>query len=135
MGVTREYDPVEPERNPTAEVERLRREWLETSTRMRAILTVYLAIGAWGGLVGGHLLTSAYSNWITWSVTLLILEPIGGTSVAALIYLYWPNSWVGGQLQKILRRARLGMLIVAVCVIGWLVWAVSYLVIEAWKLW
>ena len=45
--------------------------------RMRILLIVYTGIAAFGGLYGSYILIAEYSNWITWSVTLLILEPIG----------------------------------------------------------
>ena len=53
-----------------------------------------------------RVLTTAYSNWITWSISLLILEPVGITSVAALIFFRNRGSWIGGILDKALRRAK-----------------------------
>lgn len=134
MTVIGECEPIEPGAKVPASVQLLRTEWLAASRRLRLLMTVYMIIGAWGGLVGGHLLTRAHSNWITWSVTLLILEPVGMTSVAALIFLHWPNSWVGRLLDKALRRARVAMLILGACTLGCIAWVIIYFGIEFWRL-
>ena len=129
-----DYEPIRPEARLPVEIEALRVQWGEAPLRFRVFMTVYLLIAVWGGLVGGHLLTAAYSNWFTWSVTLLILEPVGVASLAALIFLYWPNSWVGAALQKALGRAKFAALFVAACVAGWLAWVILYFAAEFWKL-
>jgi hypothetical protein len=134
MKLTPEYEPLQPGEPIPPNVELLRTEWLAAPLRFRLFMTLYLVVAAWGGLVGGHLLTSAFSNWLTWSVTLLILEPVGVTAVAALIFLYWPNSWVAGLLGKALGRAKVATLIVGACVVGWFAWVIIYFGIEFWKL-
>jgi hypothetical protein len=132
--MTPEYKPIGPGAKVPDEVELLRVQWVEAPLRFRAFMTLYLLIAAWGGMVGGHLLTAAYSNWITWSVTLLILEPVGVASLAALVFLYWPNSWLGVVVQKSMQRAKLATLIVAACAAGWLVWVILYFAAEIWKI-
>jgi hypothetical protein len=134
MTMTPEYEPIRPGAQLPGDVALLRVQWAEAPLRFRVLMTVYLLVAAWGGLVGGHLLTAALGNWFTWSVTLLILEPVGAASLAALIFLYWPNSWLGAMLQKLLHRAKLATLIVAACISGWLAWVTFYFVAEFWKL-
>lgn len=129
-----EYESIDPGTRTPADVELLRSQWLAAPLRFRILMTIYLGISAWGGVIGGHLLTSAYSNWLTWSIALLLLEPVGVSSLAALIFLYWPNSWVGGILSKALGRAKVATLMIAAGVLGLFAWCVVYLGIEFWKL-
>jgi hypothetical protein len=134
MTVMEEYRPIEPGPVTPTEVESLRSQWAEQALRFRAIATIYLVIGAWGGLSGGIFLTRAYSNWLTWSIALLILEPIGVVCLASLIFIHWPNSGLGVFLGGALQRAKLALLIVGVIFAGGILTALLYLAGELWRL-
>jgi len=134
VNLIREYEPIEPEGASDPIGARLRAELREAPLRLRIVLPIYLGIGAFGGLYGGYALTSAYSNWITWPISLLILEPIGVASLLALAVMVSPSSAFAVMLTRALARAKLAALIVGLAFAGFLAWAILYLVLEFLKL-
>lgn len=98
--------------------------------RQRTILPIYLFISAFGGLYGGYALTSAYGNWLTWAVSLLILEPIGITSLLALVVIMFPDSVFSAMLAHVFYRARLAVLLVGLAFVGFLAWSLIFIAFE-----
>ena len=71
----RKYESVEPGASVDPLGMRLLTELWAASLRQRIILLLYLPVSAFGGLYGGYALTSAYNNWITWSISPLCQHP------------------------------------------------------------
>lgn len=134
MNLDPQVEYVDPSVSSDRQVHRLLDEWRHAPLRLRILLTVYLAIAALGGLLGGHALISEYSNWLTWSITLLILEPVGAASLLALLLIYFPNSGVSRIFSHALTRAKLALLLIGVCIAGWFLFVAGYLALEFWKL-
>jgi|GEM_PF-4382040 len=95
--------------NTTPVTTRLLAEWHEATLRVRAILVLYLSIGAWGGLYGGIALSREFHNAWAWAASFLILEPIGLACLLALVSIVFPNSAVTELLAGALSRARLAL--------------------------
>src|SRR5438093_7701340 len=119
MNTEPQAEYLDPSAQPEGLAHRLLGEWQRAPFRLRVLLTIYLAIAAFGGLFGGHALISAYSNWLTWSITLVILEPVGAASLLALLFIYFPNSALARLLDHVLVRAKLALLLVGLCIGGW----------------
>jgi hypothetical protein len=128
-----EYQPLESGSPPTSIGRRLRAELREAPLRQRIVLPIYLLISGVGGLYGGCALTSAYSNWLTWSVALLIVEPVGVASLLALWIMVFPDSRLTGFFDRALGRAWLAAILVGLVVTGVMVWALLVLFLEWWR--
>jgi hypothetical protein len=117
-----DYEPIEPRSGGELTLQRFLAEWRSSPVRLKIILFLYLVVAAFGGLYGGYALTSEYPNWITWSITLLILEPVGFLSLMTLVVILWPNSSFALLFSRAVGRAKLATILVALafaCVLGW----------------
>lgn len=133
VSAEREYEPIEPGGGVDPVGVRLLNELHAAPLRQRIVLPVYLMISAFGGLYGGYALTSAYSNWITWSISFLILEPIGVASLLALLTMMFPESALSTMLARALNRAKLAAVLVGLAVVGVLAWAAIVIATEFWQ--
>ena len=128
-----EYEPLEPGGAVDSIGVRLLTELRAAPLRQRIILPIYLVISSFGGLYGGYALTSAYSNWITWSISFLILEPIGVASLLALLTMIFPDSALSTMLARALNRAKLAVILVGLAVAGFFAWAAIVVATEFWR--
>ena len=126
--------PIEPGEDVDPIGARLLAELRAAPLRQRLILPIYLLISTFGGLYGGYALTSAYSNWITWSVSLLILEPVGIASLLALIVMIFPESAFSSMLARALNRAKLAGILVGLAFAGFIAWAAIFIALEFWRM-
>jgi len=130
----RQYLPIEPGPDVDPIGARLLAELRAAPLRQRLILPIYLLISTLGGLYGGYALTSAYSNWITWSVSLLILEPIGTASLLALLVMMFPESTFSSMLARALNRAKIAAVLVGLAFAGFVAWAAIFIAFEFWRI-
>src|SRR3954447_3601236 len=93
---------MKPVRNDTAVC--FAEEWSRLPLRGRLLLTVYMVIGALGGLLGAHTVLVEFSHsWIAWFVSLIILEPVGLASGLANMFII---TSIGGTLSFALFAGR-----------------------------
>jgi hypothetical protein len=124
VGSGREQAPRGPARRPDPIGARLAAELQAGSPGQRVALALLLGAGAVGGLYGGYALTRATSNWLTWSVALLVLDPIGVTSLLAALVILFPRSGLANLLALVLPQGKLALLLVGLAFLGAIVWAV-----------
>jgi hypothetical protein len=90
------------------------------------MLTLYLAIGAWGGIAGGYSLATELRHPVSYAISLLILEPIGVCCALGLLCLFAPTALFDAFLASAITRAKLALFIIALAVAlyfgGVLVW-------------
>lgn len=83
-------------------------EWFALPILDRILIGVCLAVGAIGGIYGGHTLIQRYGHsWVAWLIAIIILEPIGLTCALGLLIPLLPQRFVSGIFSETLRRARL----------------------------
>jgi len=133
-GTRRDYEPIEPGESANPIGARLISELRAAPIRVRMILPVYLVLGASGGLYSGYALTDSYSNWISWAISLFILEPIGIASLLALLVIVFPESAFSSMLAHALRRARLAAILVGMAFASFIAWALIFITAELWRL-
>jgi hypothetical protein len=127
------YEPIGPG-------EEASRNWsllieLETAKPLQvAVITIYLSIGAIGGLCGGFALYHELPNWVTLAIALLILEPIGIVSLLSLLYLYFHSTWLGALLVPALKRVKIALWLVLATFLGFFLWAAVFIAWEFIKL-
>lgn len=130
----RSYEPIEPNESANPIGARLISELRVAPVSVRIILPVYLIVSSGGGLYGGYALTDAYSNWITWAISLLILEPIGMASLLALVVIVFPHSTFSTLLAHALERAKLAAILLGLAFAGFIASALIYIAAELWRL-
>jgi hypothetical protein len=112
-------------------------EWRGVSPRIRVLLVLYLAIGAWGGISGGFLLAHEIRHPLSYAVSFLVLEPVGICcllALVALVALVAPESSLSSHLGVALGRARIAVVLVALTFALWLVAVVLWVAWEWFRL-
>ena len=121
-----DVSPGLPDRTRPPQALRLMAEWREAPARVRLMLSLYLAIGAWGGISGGYSLATEIPHPISYAISLLILEPVGFCCALGLITLYAPTALFDGFLAGAIVRAKVALLFIALAVVlyfgGVLIW-------------
>src|SRR6266850_7126094 len=88
-------------------------EWSRLPLRGRLLLTVYMIIGAFGGLFGSHTVLSEFSHsWIAWAIALVVLEPVGLACGLGLVVLVFPESKVAAWFTSTVKRAKIASAVV-----------------------
>ena len=129
----REYDPISPQLSRGVEVGELLHWWQRAPMRARVLILLYMAAGAWGGLYGGFTLAHEYRNLLTWSISFLILEPVGVACLFGFLYLVSAGSLGGTLLSRALGRAKVAVVLVFVAGAGVLVINFGFLLFELWR--
>jgi len=128
-----EYQPITPNYVTDSRLLELL-EWRRAARlRYRVLVATYLAVGAFGGLFGGHALVTEYGNWLAWAISLMILEPAGLACLAGFAFMLLPTAATGGFLTATLRRATLAVLVVGLAYAGTIVGGVLLVIWEYWR--
>lgn len=137
---SRQSSPMrQPARQPDPRTESKRREeavrwveeWFRLPLRGRILLTTYLIIGAFGGLYGAHTVLDEFSkSWVAWTLSLVVLEPVGLACAFGLIVLVFPRSRVATWFSSALKRAKIAAVVVGLVFASALLGSVSFLLYE-----
>ena len=123
------------EQNRPSDAARWIAEWSQLPLRGRIVLVIYMGIGAFGGLIGSHTVLAEYPrSWIAWTLSLLILEPIGLVCALGLIVLLFPRSAATAWFTDTLRRAKAASVIVGLIFAAAFLGSAVFLLYELWKM-
>ena len=128
--------PIEPSGSSrlAAEAEELSWDVDSLPRTARIFSSIFMLLMAWSCLWGAYAITSEFRHWIAWAFAVILLEPIGIAALFASVFLLVPNSGLGRWFAASIRRAKFGLLVLLLVVVGGIMTVLFWWAWETWKL-
>ncbi len=126
-------DPIQPGEPRSPLAARLLEEWRDSPLRVRVFLCVLTGLAGVGCLYGGYAISHESPGWVSWLLTILILEPLGVACLLSLLLVAAPTPFLGFLFSGSIKRAR-GVVIAVGIAFGFgMLVGVAFVVRELWR--